>query len=45
MSDNASEEEEEEEEKEEEKDQAPPAQGTRLAAKGKAKAKKRGLKK
>ena len=43
MGDNVGE--EEEEEKEEEKDQAPPAQGTMPAANGKAKAKKRGLKK
>ena len=43
MSDNVGE--EEEEEKEEEKDQAPPAQDTMPAAKGKAKAKKRGFKK
>jgi len=42
MSDNVGEEEEGEKEG---KDQAPPAQGTMPAAKGKAKAKKRGLKK
>jgi len=46
MSDvNEEEKEEKEEKEEEEKDQAPPAQNTRAAAKGKAGAKKGGRKK